>query len=122
LYVYQGKQKVVDQAIYKLIHDIVDASQELPRELIQDRLHFIMLKEGLLCLEEEIVRHPRDVDAGMIFGTGFPPFRGGLIKQADNMGTASCVEQMNALRDKFGERFAPPQSLVDLARKDGTFY
>jgi 3-hydroxyacyl-CoA dehydrogenase/enoyl-CoA hydratase/3-hydroxybutyryl-CoA epimerase len=122
LYVYQGKQKVVDQAIYKLIHDIVDASQELPRELIQDRLYFIMLKEGLLCLEEEIVRHPRDVDAGMIFGTGFPPFRGGLIKQADNMGTASCVEQMNALRDKFGERFAPPQSLVDLARKDGTFY
>ncbi|MFQ6115010.1 MAG: 3-hydroxyacyl-CoA dehydrogenase NAD-binding domain-containing protein, partial [bacterium] len=79
-YVYEGKNKSVDSTVYALIDDLMKTDGRVTKEEIQNRLVVIMIKEAALCLEEKIVRHPRDVDAGMIFGTGFPPFRGGLLK------------------------------------------
>jgi len=81
-----------------------------------------MLREGILCLEEGIVRRPRDVDAGMIFGTGFPPFRGGLLRYADQLGARTCLEKLQALTEKHGSRFEPPAMLKKLAESDARFY
>ena len=81
-----------------------------------------MIKEAVLCLDEKIVRRPRDVDAGMIFGTGFPPFRGGLLKYADSMGPNVCVQKMEELRKLFGEHFEPPKLLRKMAEAGETFY
>ncbi len=120
-YIYEGKDKRVDEDIYKVI-DHVSQPEKFPKEVLQDRLLFIMLKEAALCLEEQIVRHPRDVDAGMIFGTGFPPFRGGVLRYADKLGSEKCVDKMQQLAETFGERFAPPKSLVSSAQSGGAFY
>jgi len=121
LYLYDGKKKQVDESVYELFRDLVKPVQ-LSADDIQMRLVFIMLKEAIHCLEENVVRQALDVDAGMIFGTGFPPFRGGLLRYADSLGVQTCADEFNKLQEKFGERFAVPELLVKLAEKNGSFY
>jgi len=57
-----------------------------PPEEIQKRLLGVMIQEAKLCLSEGVVAAEDDIDVGMIFGTGFPPFRGGLVKYARDAG------------------------------------
>jgi len=121
LYIYTGKKKQVDKSVYALFSDLVRPMVVSDSEM-QKRLVFIMLKEAILCLEENLVRHPRDVDAGMIFGTGFPPFRGGILRYADSLGAQTCVATFTELRERFGERFQPPSSLLKMAEKNSKFH
>jgi hypothetical protein len=58
----------------------------------------------------------------MIFGTGFPPFRGGLLRHADTLGIRRVVERLEELAGKAGARFAPAETLRRLARKGRGFY
>ena len=53
---------------------------------IQARLLGVMINEAKRCLSEKVVADEDDIDTGMIFGTGFPPFRGGLVKYARDSG------------------------------------
>jgi 3-hydroxyacyl-CoA dehydrogenase/enoyl-CoA hydratase/3-hydroxybutyryl-CoA epimerase len=71
------------------------------------RLLLLMVNEAGRCLEEVVVATPEDVDTGMVFGTGFPPFRGGLCRWADSEGLARLVDELNVLAQKYGERFTP---------------
>ena len=73
-------------------------------------------------LDDEIVGSAQDVDLAMIMGTGFPPFRGGLLRFADTLHTRGLLDRTEALRDRHGERFAPAPALARLARQDRTFY
>ena len=81
-----------------------------------------MVKEAALCLEEKIIDRPDLLDAALIFGIGFPPFRGGLLKYADTIGASKIVGKLEEYAKKFGERFAPPKSLVEMAKKGKSFY
>ncbi|MFW6200341.1 MAG: hypothetical protein ACOC8K_07205, partial [Gemmatimonadota bacterium] len=58
----------------------------------------------------------------MIMGTGFPPFRGGLLWYADQIHPRSLVARMQEYREKLGVRFEPAPLLVRLAREDREFY
>ncbi len=120
-YIYDGKKKRVDKQVYELIGHR-NQSNKFSTEDIQSRLVFVMLKEAVLCLEEKVVRRARDVDAGMIFGTGFPPFRGGLMKYADDLTAQKCLSIFNELALIYGERFEPPKMVSVLAEKKGQFY
>jgi 3-hydroxyacyl-CoA dehydrogenase/enoyl-CoA hydratase/3-hydroxybutyryl-CoA epimerase len=90
-----------------------------PDENIVDRLLLPMVNEAARCLEEEVVGRPLDVDLGVVMGTGFPPFRGGLLRYADQRGVAEIVERLRALADLGEPRFTPSEAL--LARTSG-FY
>ncbi len=61
------------------------------------RLFLPMLLEATRMLEEKVVRDVRDVDLGLIFGLGFPPFKGGLLFWADTLGAAKIVEMLKPL-------------------------
>ncbi len=80
-----------------------------------------MLLEATRALEEGIVRDPRDVDLGMIFGLGFPPFKGGLLFWADQVGAASIVESLKPL-ESLGKRAEPTELLLEMARDHRKFY
>jgi len=71
------------------------------------RLLLLMVNEAGRCLEERVVEAPEDVDIGMVFGTGFPPFRGGLCKWADTEGLAKLVGELEEMAQRHGERFVP---------------
>lgn len=74
---------------------------------IIDRLILRMLNEAVTCLREGVVADADLVDAGMIFGTGFAPFRGGPMNYAKTRGITEIVARLNEFVHKYGERFKP---------------
>jgi 3-hydroxyacyl-CoA dehydrogenase/enoyl-CoA hydratase/3-hydroxybutyryl-CoA epimerase len=86
-----------------------EKSQEL-----SDRLILRMLNEAAACLREGVVKNMDLLDAGMIFGTGFAPFRGGPICYAKSQGVATIVQRLTELAQRYGERYKPDDGWQDL--------
>lgn len=74
-------------------------------EKVQDRMVMRLLNEATACLREEIVESEDLIDAGVIFGTGFAPFRGGPIHYIREAGKQELSDRMNLLKHEYGERF-----------------
>ena len=74
---------------------------------IEDRLILAMVNEAVACLSEGVVADGDFLDAGVIFGTGFAPFRGGPINYARERGFDTVVAALKSLAERHGERFAP---------------
>jgi len=91
-----------------------------PDELT-DRLFLPMLVEATRVMEDGLVRDVRDVDLALIFGIGFPPFRGGLFFWADQLGAAQIIEKLRPYAN-LGKRFEPTAMLNGLARTNKRFY
>ncbi|HEX7830617.1 MAG TPA: 3-hydroxyacyl-CoA dehydrogenase NAD-binding domain-containing protein [Thermoanaerobaculia bacterium] len=120
LYLYaDGKRQGPDSSVYKVLgvspHP-ADAKQVVERMLLA------MINEASLILEEKIVASAGELDLAMIMGTGFPPFRGGLLRYADALGTPYIVSRLDELSSKVGPRFKPNEPLKRLADRDGKFY
>ncbi len=90
-------------------------------EEIQDRLFLPMLTEATRVLTEGIVREPGDVDMGLLLGIGFPAFRGGLLRWADNLGIRAVMDKL-AKYEPAGPRFQPTEMLRRLAAEGRGFY
>jgi 3-hydroxyacyl-CoA dehydrogenase / enoyl-CoA hydratase / 3-hydroxybutyryl-CoA epimerase len=116
-----GKRNGVDESIYELAPGrpqrvaIADAE-------VQQRCVLPMVNEAVRCLEEGIIRSPRDGDIGAVFGIGFPPFRGGPFRYIDAVGAGTVVDQLEELNSRFSGRFAPAELLVRMARKGERFH
>jgi 3-hydroxyacyl-CoA dehydrogenase/enoyl-CoA hydratase/3-hydroxybutyryl-CoA epimerase len=82
---------------------------------IQDRLILSLLNEAAACLADSVVRDPELVDAGVIFGTGFAPFRGGPLEYARSLGILQVVEALEELAGEHGPRFTPSRGWAELA-------
>jgi 3-hydroxyacyl-CoA dehydrogenase/enoyl-CoA hydratase/3-hydroxybutyryl-CoA epimerase len=121
LYDEDGKKGGVDESVYELL-PTGSHRTELSKEEIQRRCALAMINEAVRCLEESIVRQPRDGDIGAVFGIGFPPFRGGPYRYVDAVGAAEVVKQLEALNAKHPGRFAPCALLVTMAREGIRFY
>jgi 3-hydroxyacyl-CoA dehydrogenase/enoyl-CoA hydratase/3-hydroxybutyryl-CoA epimerase len=87
-----------------------------------DRMVLIMVNEAARCLEEAVVASPEDVDFGMIFGTGFAPFRGGPLRHADTIGVGEVVDRLRNLETTGASHFAPCARLLRMADAGETFY
>jgi 3-hydroxyacyl-CoA dehydrogenase/enoyl-CoA hydratase/3-hydroxybutyryl-CoA epimerase len=74
---------------------------------IEDRLVLAMVNEAVSCLSDSVVTDPDLLDAGVIFGTGFAPFRGGPINYARERGVAEVRNRLEQLAEAHGERFKP---------------
>jgi len=94
----------------------------LPAEVVQARLVLPMINEAAFCLEDGIVAEPGKLDLAMIFGTGFPPFRGGLLRYADAIGLGRVFARLDDLAERLGPRFAPADSIQRLANERRGFY
>jgi 3-hydroxyacyl-CoA dehydrogenase/enoyl-CoA hydratase/3-hydroxybutyryl-CoA epimerase len=81
---------------------------------IEDRLILPMVNEAVACLHEQVVTEADLLDAGVIFGTGFAPFRGGPLNYARERGTTATVMRLNELAKAHGERFEPYNGWSDL--------
>jgi 3-hydroxyacyl-CoA dehydrogenase len=90
-------------------------------EILSERMVLAMINEAARCLEDGVVADAGLVDLAMIFGTGFPPWRGGPLRHADGMGLAKVESRLRALRAERGERFAPVGLLARLAAEGGAF-
>jgi 3-hydroxyacyl-CoA dehydrogenase/enoyl-CoA hydratase/3-hydroxybutyryl-CoA epimerase len=84
----------------------VPASYKAPEDL-EDRLILPLVNEAVSCLHDGTVADADLLDAGVIFGTGFAPFRGGPIAHARAAGPAKLKATLEALAAKHGDRFTP---------------
>ena len=78
--------------------------------------------EAARCFEEGVITDARQADVGSILGWGFAPWTGGVVSYMDEMGAARMVELLDRLAQAYGERFAPPALLRDMAATGETFY
>ncbi len=119
-YTYKGKKKEVDKSVYKLLK--LTPESKLSDKDIALRCVLPMLNEAVRCLDDGIIRSPRDGDIGAIFGIGFPPFLGGPFRYMDQFGLKELVEKMNQFAEKYGDRFAPCDGLLTRAGEGRRFY
>jgi 3-hydroxyacyl-CoA dehydrogenase/enoyl-CoA hydratase/carnithine racemase len=110
-----------DPAALKLIAQYRRGERKFSRDEMTNRLFLPMLLEATRMLEEKIVRDVRDVDLGLIFGLGFPPFKGGLLYWADTVGAAKLLEMIKPL-EPLGARFQPTPLLKEMAASGRKFY
>jgi 3-hydroxyacyl-CoA dehydrogenase/enoyl-CoA hydratase/3-hydroxybutyryl-CoA epimerase len=119
-YKYEGKKKNSDPAIQSYI-EVKEKKQFTAEDLIC-RMVNPMINEAARCIEEKIVTRPQDVDLGMIFGTGFAPFRGGLLTYADDEGISKVYETLQSLAESDHDRFKPSSAFEDLYKSGKGFY
>ena len=112
-----GRRKGVNQEI----EASVPPEGPLTPPQIVDRLLDVMVNEAAMALEEHVVPRPEDVDLAMVLGTGFPPFRGGLLRHADTVGAGAIVERL-ARRQQEGASVGPSGRLQQMALSGRTFY
>jgi len=113
----KGQRKDVNPA---LLAAATSAAPTPPQE-ISDRLIDAMVNEAAIALDEGVVARPEDVDLAMVFGTGFPPFRGGLLRHADTVGIATIVDRL-AGRQQEGATGGPCGRLQRMALGNERFY
>ena len=123
---YSGDQPVpnpkVTEMVQKYLKDNGVAPREMPQAEITDAMLALGINEAALMIEEGICDRPQDMDLAMIYGTGFPPFRGGILRYADKWGLKNVYEKLVALEKQYGRRFAPANLIMDMAKSGKTFY
>ncbi len=117
-YNHKSKRPELNTGVVKL----QTGHEKLEEQIIQDRALFIMINEAARCLQEEVVDNARYLDMAMVMGTGFPAFRGGLMRYADEIGIDQVISRLSQFRVDYGERFAPSNLLLTLADNKETFY
>lgn len=115
-----GKRTLADPSVYRVLGS--PEAREVPAETLQERMVLAMVNEAALCLQEGVVRMPREVDVAMVMGTGFPPFRGGLLRHADSVGIPIVADRLQRLADAHGERFRPAEAMQRMVRQQRRFY
>ncbi|HLV16493.1 MAG TPA: fatty acid oxidation complex subunit alpha FadB [Pseudomonas sp.] len=118
----RGKpKKVADESVKEVLAPIVYEQREVTDE---DIINFMMIPlclETVRCLEDGIVETAAEADMGLIYGIGFPPFRGGALRYIDSIGVAEFV----ALADKYadlGALYTPTAKLREMAAKGQKFF
>ncbi len=90
-----------------------DSRQQAPADLT-DRLVLALLNEAVACLREGIVDDADALDAGIVFGTGFAPFRGGPIHYIRHHGINTLRERLLTLNHSHGARFDPDEGWMHI--------
>jgi 3-hydroxyacyl-CoA dehydrogenase/enoyl-CoA hydratase/3-hydroxybutyryl-CoA epimerase len=112
-----GRRRDVNPAVTAAA---TSAAGEAPEEMV-NRLVDAMVNEAALALDERVAARPEDVDLAMVMGTGFPPFRGGLLRHADAAGIGAIVERL-ARRQQAGATGGPCGRLQRMALGGERFY
>jgi 3-hydroxyacyl-CoA dehydrogenase/enoyl-CoA hydratase/3-hydroxybutyryl-CoA epimerase len=114
----------VNRVVNKDVQDMIEREGGVfDREDALNRMLLIMINEAARCLEEGVIDSADVVDIGMIMGTGFPPFHGGLLRYADAQGIDNVVDILNDLEEQSKDgRFKPCGYLIKLKNDGQKFY
>ena len=118
--------KSLNPAMAKIVSDLRQEKKittfYISDEEIIDRCILTMVNEAAKCLEENVVKNARYLDMAMIMGTGFPAFRGGVLRYADFIGIDKVVARLTEFEKKNGKRFEISKLLVKMAQNGEKFY
>jgi len=97
------------------------AADQLDIEEMIDRMLYVQSIETVRCMEDGVFSSVPDGNIGSIFGWGFAPYTGGTLQFINHVGPAAFVARAKELAAKYGDRFNPPQLLMDMAAKNQEF-
>jgi 3-hydroxyacyl-CoA dehydrogenase len=123
----KGKEPTPDRGVESLLAGSPEASEaedgrhRAAPEEIRRRCLYSMVNEAARALEEQVVEGPGPVDLAMVTGTGFPPFRGGLLRWADQEGLATIHAKLAEYAGELGSRFTPAPLLGRMVEQNRTF-
>ncbi|WP_417331290.1 fatty acid oxidation complex subunit alpha FadB [Halomonas cupida] len=119
----KGKpKKVSDEQAIELVKSLAANPREFSDEDIIARMMVPLCLETVRCLEDDIVGSAAEADMALIYGIGFPPFRGGALRYIDAMGLPEFVALADGLADELGALYAPTERLRQMANNGETFY
>jgi 3-hydroxyacyl-CoA dehydrogenase/enoyl-CoA hydratase/carnithine racemase len=108
------------------VGDYLKAHRVAPKKMEAEAIVEVMLaaaiNEAAYMLEEGICDRPQDMDLAMIYGTGFPPYRGGILRYADRWGLKNVHARLLELEARYGPRFRPARLIADMAAAGRSFY
>lgn len=113
--------KVVD-VVRKYLKDNKVSLREMSKQDIIDTMLALAINEAALMIEEGICDRPQDMDLALIYGLGFPPYRGGILRYADAWGLKNVYEQLMQLEKQYGPRFSPANLIKEMAENGKLFY
>ncbi len=122
-YLYRGKGKQIPNPQITNLRATSMSATDAPSAF--DILHrplLSMVNEAARCLEERIVDSPEELDLAMIMGTGFPAFRGGLLRWADSLGMQEIDRLLKSFADRYGKRFEPARLIESHLKEGRGFY
>lgn len=118
----KGKpQKLIDTDADAVVSSVQAKAADIDPQEMVDRLMIPMCIESARCLEDNIVSSASEVDMGLVYGVGFPPFRGGALHHVDKMGLAAFC----ARADEFahlGPLYQPTDTMRAMAENNQTFH
>lgn len=118
----RGKpKKAFSDEILPLLADVCADKQIFEQETIIQRMMIPMINEVVLCLEQGIIASPQEADMALVYGLGFPPFRGGVFRYLDTLGIDTFIEQTKP-HQHLGALYQVPQLLLDMAAMGERFY
>lgn len=117
-------QKTEDAEVEQILKPCIlrQRNVELTDEAIVERMMIPMILEAVRCLEEKIVEEVFEVDMGVLYGLGFPPFRGGVLRYADAVGVQKLLELSEKYQKEHGGLYAAPKLLKEMASRSQRFY
>jgi 3-hydroxyacyl-CoA dehydrogenase len=123
---YSGDQPVPNPKVVKVVEDYLKENNVAPKEMsnqeIMEAMMALAINEAALMMEEGICDRPQDMDLAMIYGTGFPPYRGGILRYADKWGVKNVYDKLVDLEAQYGPRFAPAAKVKEMAESGQSFY
>jgi 3-hydroxyacyl-CoA dehydrogenase/enoyl-CoA hydratase/carnithine racemase len=123
---YSGEEPVPNQRVVEAVQQYLKKNRVTPKVMSKQEIVDVMLALGIneaaLMIEEGICDRPQDMDLAMIYGTGFPPYRGGILRYADAWGIKNVYEKLVRLEKKYGMRFKPADLIKEMAESGETFY
>jgi 3-hydroxyacyl-CoA dehydrogenase/enoyl-CoA hydratase/3-hydroxybutyryl-CoA epimerase/enoyl-CoA isomerase len=118
-------KKMIDEEVAALLAPVVDGNETLDEEAIVDSMMIPMCLEAVRCLEDGIAASATDIDLALIYGIGFPPFRGGALHYIDDLGIDRFVARADELAAKAGPMknlYLPTKKLREMAAGGDAFF
>ncbi|MBI5252325.1 MAG: enoyl-CoA hydratase/isomerase family protein [Desulfomonile tiedjei] len=114
--------KKVVEVVQKYLRDNGISPKQVSDQEIIDSMLALAINEAALMIEEGVCDRPQDMDLAMIYGAGFPPYRGGILRYADKWGSANVYEKLVELENRYGSRFKPAALIKEMANSGKKFY
>lgn len=125
-YDYRGEKPVPNPKVEEVIKNYLKSNGVRPKKVsykeIMDRMLARAINEAAYMMEDGICDRPQDMDLAVIYGLGFPPYRGGILRYADSWGLRHVYEHLLKLEQEHGARFKPASLLKEMAESGRTFY
>jgi 3-hydroxyacyl-CoA dehydrogenase/enoyl-CoA hydratase/carnithine racemase len=123
---YSGEKPVPNPKVQEVIKKYlkengIKPKKPSPKEIV-DRMLGRAINEAVYMIQEGICDRPQDMDLAMIYGTGFPPYRGGILRYADAWSIRNVYDHLLKLEQEHGVRFKPSSLLREMSEAGRTFY